>query len=148
VIKAKNVIRLGAAGLTVGTTMLAAVDTASATYHSVNTARNDHVLSGEGYEHEISGGREQWSDFALSETPATADPRFKVCDYQGQWEVKNPDGSHGANYSSSYHSGCSLIGWFNESRLNGAYAENKRFTAKWRSDYTNNEFKVIGTLVD
>ena len=114
--------------------------------HDVTTVRHAHVLKGAGKATNLANNTEQWCDFFTQEQ---GEFLFDVCDYQGAIWVYNPDGSYtGTNSVSSYHSGCSLGGWFYYDNLEGSYAENKRFNTKWKSEITNYNWTSIGTLVD
>lgn len=116
--------------------------------HSVNTFRGDHHLQGSARVSNVSGGRERWCDIRTYEGGGSS-IWPNVCDYQGFVGVYNPDGSSAnRSHMSSFHSGCSIAGWFYHDPLEDVYAEDKRFTTKWRSDATNGDWQTIGTLVD
>ncbi len=113
----------------------------------VNTFRHEHHLQGSARVSNASGGRERWCDIRTFESGDSLWP--SVCDYQGQVAVYNPDGSYANKINtSSFHSGCSVAGWFYHDSLDGYYAENKRFSTKWRSEATGGSWQGIGTLVD
>jgi hypothetical protein len=118
--------------------------------HQVQTLRSDALLQGFGKATNVSSSTERWCDFRTEEE--YAGPKVwtpQVCDYQGAIYVYNPDGSYAEkSHTSSYHQGCSWGGWFYHDPLDGTYAENKRFTTKWKSDATNMNWQTIGTLVD
>ncbi len=54
----------------------------------------------------------------------------------GGWRIQNPDGSLLDTRYTAFHAGCSYTGFYQSTATAGTYAENKRFTALWKSDYT------------
>lgn len=118
--------------------------------HEVSTMRSNHLLVGMGYEHELSGNREEWCDLQTQESCHGCGIGLYVCDYQGQVAVYNPDGSYGDKiHTGGFHSGCSYKGWNYHDPIQGIYAEDKKFKMKWRSEVTpNGDFQGIGTIHD
>jgi hypothetical protein len=118
--------------------------------HHVNTFRSSAWLQGHGKATNTPDGWERWCDlWNEEEYIGVIFWTGQVCDYQGADYVYNPDGSATPwNAISSYHQGCSWSGWFYFDSLDGIYAENKRFSTKWRSDATGGDWNDIGTLVD
>lgn len=156
-----NIGRIAAAAVTAvgaaGTTMAVTASPASAACdggdraHSVQTSSAAPTpLQGNGMATNVSSTQERWCDLRTAEWGVVLPWLVAIpCDYQGQIVVYNPDGSS-ANKSntSSFHSGCSYDGWFYHDPLDGVYAEDKRFTTKWKSNNTNNNWYTIGTLKD
>lgn len=108
-----------------------------------------HLLIGEAWVINTSDGREKWDDFYTSELsfvgPAGG---WSVCNYQGGWRIQNPDGSLLDTRYTAFHAGCSYTGFYQSTATAGTYAENKRFTALWKSDYTNGSYTAIGSMSD
>lgn len=116
---------------------------------TITKGADPHLLIGEAWMKNLSNGQEQWDDFYTSEQSLRGPTAgLSVCNYQGGWRIQNPDGSvAGTNYT-AYHSGCSYAGYFQSTATAGTYAENKRFTALWKSDYTNGSYTTIGAMSD
>ncbi|MGK2959561.1 MAG: hypothetical protein ACSLFB_14475 [Acidimicrobiales bacterium] len=117
--------------------------------HSVRTIRGAKLLQAGGKTTNIDAQTERWCDLSTSETNEATSLKWTVCDYQGAIYVYNPDGSYANRFHESpVHGGCSFQGWFLHDPLEDRYAENKRFTTKWRSQATGGAWAEIGTLVD
>ena len=48
----------------------------------------------------------------------------------------------------AFHPGCSYTGYYQSTATAGTYPENKRFTALWKSDYTNGVYTASGSMSD
>lgn len=162
----RGVALLAAAAATMSTFTVATVTSATSAgaacdggdrHHSVRIFPGwTSQISGRGKTSNLSGGRERWCDLWEEEewigTLGFPPNPFKVCDYQSQMAVYNPDGSAfngGTVHTNSMHHGCSITGWGYHDPLEGVYVEDKRFASKWRSDVTtNNDWDLIGYLTD
>lgn len=116
-------------------------------YHQVQIAIEQGIAVGSGYASNLPADRERWCD--LRTLGSRIVPPYLVCNYSGWIIVKNPDGSSANRQSLKSYNGCTVaLGWFFHDELEDVYVENKRFTTKWKSDQTNQNWNVIGTLVD
>ena len=108
-----------------------------------------HLLIGEADVANIGDGKEKWTNFYNSEQSLRGPSAgLSVCNYQGGWRVYNPDGSYSHTNYTSHHSGCSYAGYFHSTATDGEYAENKRFTSIWKSNYTGGDYTAIGSFSD
>jgi hypothetical protein len=108
-----------------------------------------HLLIGEAWMQNLSNGQERWDDFYTSEQSLRGPSAgWSVCNYQGGWKIQNPDGSVLDTRYTAFHAGCSYVGYYQSTATAGTYAENKRFTAMWKSDYTNGTYTNIGSMSD
>ncbi len=146
--KFETVKRVGLGGAIAAAVLAATPQPAEATSHGVSTWIGNHRLSAGANEYEPEPGWEYWWDFETGEVVVPTVPWMTVCDYQGAFYVYNPDGSLFETNVSPRHSGCSIAGWFFYDHMDGNYVEDKRFTAKWTSDQTGDDWKNIGTLTD
>jgi hypothetical protein len=140
-------------GSAISSAVLFAPLPAGAGHESVRTTvtkgLDPHLMIGEAWMRNRSGGTEQWDDFYTSEQSLRGPTAgLSVCDYQGGWRIENPDGSlYKTNYT-AFHKGCSYAGYFQSTATAGTYAENKRFTALWKSDHTGGRYKTLGSMSD
>ena len=68
-----------------------------------------------------------------------------VCNYQARDDYQTPDGTYTYPVSnSSYHSGCSIIAWFDMYGDAGGYLQGTYYWADWKDTNTGNAFQKIG----
>lgn len=116
---------------------------------TITKGLDPHLLIGEADVANAGNGWENWDNFTNSEQSLRGPSAgLSVCNYQGGWKIYNPDGSYLQTNYTAYHGGCSYAGYFHSSATDGTYAENKRFTSIWKSDYTNGDYTAIGSFSD
>ena len=115
----------------------------------ITKGTDPHLLIGEAWMQNLSNGQEKWDDFYTSEASLLGPTSgWSVCNYQGGWKIQNPDGTLFDTRYTAYHAGCSYTGYYQSTATAGTYPENKRFTAMWKSDYTNGSYTTIGSMSD
>ena len=144
--------RAFAASAAAGLVVLAPVAAHAGKEHvqkSITKGLDPHLLVGEAWMQNLGNGNEKWDDFYTSEQSLRGPSAgLSVCNYQGGWKIQNPDGSLFDTRYTAYHGGCSYTGYYQSTATAGTYPENKRFTALWKSDYTNGSYTAIGSMSD
>ena len=144
-----RVVAASAAALTVALTPGVAFAGYEFVQTTITKGLDPHLLTGEAYVANAGNGLENWDRFANGEQSLRGPTAgLSVCNYQGGWKIYNPDGSYLQTNYTAYHGGCSYAGYFRSTATDGTYAENKRFTSIWKSDYTNGNYTTIGSFSD
>ena len=116
---------------------------------TITRGLDPHLLIGEAWMTNLPGNQERWDDFYTSEQSLRGPSAgWSVCNYQGGWRIQNPNGTLFDTRYTAYHGGCSYVGFYQSTATAGTYVENKRFTALWKSDYTNGSYTTIGSMSD